>query len=296
MLSKLMVLIGCIAITSCSSSSDNNAGGSGISSYFAQSGDVITFNDHFNATYSNGQHASQDSVTKEYYGQVNSIPSKYAYTGDITSPYQLCITTDDDQIDGFEYSSMQDDVIVDDDMETFKRIDAQTKTGSTEPENVDVVNVGDMFTYYENSTLFDSTSAQETGNTVQSGTFTVVSQETMSVPAGTYDAFKIDFTMNITTTLPDNSSTSDFTGSAWFDTANGLPLKLVGTVNMTFNETGITATGESQRVLASYQSSANTANLQSTVQAVQTINTRSDLTRAFVVQQIIQTQFGAQAK
>ena len=291
MIKWLVIFIGCIAVTGCSSSDNNNVTDDGldIASYFDEQGDVITFNDHLDATYSNGSHATVDSITKEYYGQIGSIPSTYAYSGDISAPYLLRVTTEDDQIDGFKYSSMQKEEIVDDDLDTFKRIDAQTKTGIKEPDNVDVINVGDKFTYSENSTLFDSTSAQAVGNTVESGTFTVVAKETLSVPAGTYDSVKIDFDLKITTSLSGITDTAVFTGSSWFDATQGTPLKIAGTTNMTLNAKGLSAVATSERVLADYQSAtpANGSNIQSA-------SIRSGLTRSSIVRQILQTQLVVQ--
>jgi|GEM_PF-1238224 len=248
MIRWLALLVGSITLIACSSSDDSYTPGSGldISSYFDQQSDVITFNDHFEATYSNGERASGDSIKREYYGLVSTIPSKYSYNGAISAPYILRVDTEDGEIDGFEYSSMLDEEIIEDDLDTFKRIDARTKTGTDEPENLDAINIGDEFTFEDDSTLFDSKSAQVVGNEQESGTLTVSAFEPVSVPAGNYNnAVKINFVMNKTTTLRNITDTSDFQGSGWFDATTGLMLKLTGTLTLTLNEYGLTASGAS---------------------------------------------------
>jgi hypothetical protein len=297
--------IGCLVITGCSSSDDSSVPKSGpdISSYFDEPGEAITYNDHLQATYYDVMlteigSVTQDSVTKEYYGQVSSIPKKYEYTGDIPAPYTLCITTEDDDIDGFEYNSMQDEEIVDDNLKTFTRIDAQTKTGSEEPGNVENISVGDQYTYSENSTLFDSTSAQEVGSEVVSGTFTVESLEMVSVSAGNFNAIKVSFEMNVTTTLHNISDTSSFVGDSWFDATTVLPLKLTGTLDTTLNQEqqGVTATVTLTKDLADYQPAPGSTNGSTNVLAMQLTTVPTALTRAAVVKQILQAHPGLQIK
>jgi hypothetical protein len=123
------------------------------------------------------------------------------------------------------------------------------------------------------------------GSEAESGTLTVVSFETVSVPAGDYDTIKIDFTMNMSTTLHNITDTGDFSGSGWFDTATGMPVKMTGTLNMTLNEHGLTATATTERVLADFQPAANNAN----VQAMH-LTTPAVLSRATIIKQIWQVQ------
>jgi hypothetical protein len=189
---------------------------------------------------------------------------------------------------------MQDEEIVDDNLKTFKRIDAQTKTGSEEPVNVENISVGDQFTYSENSTLFDSTSAQEVGSEVVSGAFTVESLEMVSVPAGNYNAIKVNFEMNVTTTLHNINDTSNFVGASWFDATTVMPLKLTGTLDTTLNQEqqGVTATATLTKDLADYQPAPSSAN----VLAMQLSTVPTALTRAAVVKQILQAHPGLQIK
>lgn len=233
-----------------------------LSSYFDNPGETINYRDNFEATYSDGRGASGTSAITHNYGEVSSIPTKYSYSGDITGPYLLNVKTEDCVIDGFIYESSQGDEIVDDDLTTFTRIDAQTKTGSDEPTDIANIAVNDTFAFSEDSTLFDSATGLQVGNTVITGTLVVNAFEEVIVPAGTYNAVKVAIQMNSSNTIDSVTDTAIATGFGWFSVDQDLPLKLDLTLSLTISELGLTANATTGRVLTGYSpASNNTAQL-----------------------------------
>lgn len=236
------------------SSSVSGCSSPDVTSYFDTPGDILSYRDTFDATYSNGSRATAVFEIKHNYGEVSSIPAKYSYSGDIAGPYTLNVKTEDCEIDGFVYESSLGDDIIDDDLTTFKTIDAQTKTGSSEPADIASIALGDEYTFSEDSALFDSGSGLQVGNEVSNGTLVVLSFEEVTVPAGTYNAVKISFNSSGSTTLDGITDTANATGFGWFSVDQGLLLKLDLTLDLTLTESGLTANATSERVLTGYDS------------------------------------------
>jgi hypothetical protein len=255
-----------------------------LTSYFETLGDKLSHANHIEATYSDGQELILDSVSTENYGEVSSIPAKYSYSGDIPGPYALNVLTQDCVIDGFSYDSSQDEEIIEDDLETYKTIDAQTKTGDSEPADFANISVGDVFTFTEDSILFDSATGQEVGNEVSSSTLVVISFEEITVPAGTYDAVIFDLAISSSATKGNITDTATTTGLVWYEVNKKFPIKLVATLHVTINEFGLTADATSERVLTAYNPAVNNR-----AQIVSAKSTSYELTHYSLLNSIKQT-------
>jgi len=248
----------------CSSDDDDEAENTACSnldltSYFETQNYNLSYANHIEASYSNGLELILDSVSTENYGEVNSIPAKYSYSGDIPGPYILNVQTSDCVIDGFDYDTGQDEEIIEDDLETYKSIDHQTKTGFDEPTDLATVSVGDVFDFTENSSLFDSTTGLVVGNEASNGRLVAISIGEITVPAGTYNAVKFDFEFNVSTTKGNITDTATTTGTIWYAVTQEIPLKMVATLDQTINEFGVTANSTAERILTAYNPAANTS-------------------------------------
>ena len=246
------------SLSACGGGGGGNNTPINVTSYSEVTGDTLTYIDNTNATYSTGQTLSITQTEVFTASSVTTIPEIYSYPGGIAGPYILITNTEDGALDGYEYNAQDGREIVDDSLDTFTRIDAITASGSDDPENV---NIGDSFNFSENATLFDSASGAAVGNIETTGTFYVDSLINITVPAGQFQALRIDYTIDTTTTENGITDTASMVGSSWFDTNIGLFLKLTGDLTLTLNALGITATGNSERILQSYQVASGSGGL-----------------------------------
>jgi hypothetical protein len=238
------VLMGC-------SSSDNQGEelvlGDG---YDEKPGDVFTTSFALSAVLSNGQSLENSSTDVKTYTLVTAIPSKYGYSNAISGPYLLESTNEDGILDGLEYMTESGDFIIDDDMDYFTNIEYTTESGNEEPENI---YIGDKFSFSQNSTLFDSQSGIDSGYEITSINFSVLKEEQVTVPAGSFNAVKIGYSISSTTSTNNIIDTISGTGYGWFDTTNGFMLKLIiENGNMSLGEQNVTATFSAETILQSY--------------------------------------------
>ncbi len=181
-------------------------------------------------TFSTGQSDSYQNEDIKTYLEVDSIPSKYSYSGNITGPYKLEITTQGGVVDGHEYSSSTGVEIIDDNFEEFESVDFTDKQGSDTPDDIQF---GDSLEFYENATLFDSTSGEEVGSKVIEMTLQFVALENVTVLAGTFDAVKVSFEMTYEKNITGEQQEASTTGAMWLDIEHGYSLKSV--IEGTFN-------------------------------------------------------------
>ena len=223
------------------------------SSYIEKPGDIFTYQYSGDFSYSNGQTATLVWNQTDTYSQVDSIPAKYSYTGDISGPYILNTTTEDGALDGYEYISSLGTEIVDDNLETFTRIDAKTSAGDEDPENI---SIGDTYAFSENAILFDSNTGTEVGSEITNGNMSVIEKADVSVPAGSFQSIKITYNISSTKTVNSITDTYSMSGSVFYGTDNGADngylIKMTGSLNMTLNEYGLTAEGTSEIVLHNF--------------------------------------------
>ncbi len=224
--------------------------GSSVTSYCPRTGDIFDYRSRLKTEYSDGQTITLVQSEKFAYSQTDAIPDKYSYSGDIPGPYILDTTTTDGVVDGYHYMTLDGTVIIGDDLTTFMRVDAQTSSGSDEPEDV---SVGDDFTSHEESTLFDSNTAERIGTELIDGIYRVVTEETVTVPAGTFHCVKIDFEIEIVRTEKGVIDTMSTTGSIWYAMEKGFVTKLTGTTEITISEHDLTAITTIERVLTDYE-------------------------------------------
>ncbi len=214
-----------------------------------QAGDSYTYSTSMEVTYSNGQTASLSHTDVNTISQVNTIPSKYSYSGTISGPYLLDTGTEDGIIDSFEYSTIDGTEIIDDNLETFTRIDDTTVTGSGDPDNV---SIGDTFIYSENAKLFDTINGTQVGTRLIQADFIVEKTEQISIGANTYNCVKINFQMDETLTKNSITDTFNSTGSSWFELTSGVMIRIAINMSGTVNRYGLTFIATSSTELQNY--------------------------------------------
>lgn len=222
--------------------------------YDEKAGDIFTTSLTMDITYSNGQTASISSESVRTYSQVAEIPSKYNYSNAISGPYLLETTNEDGVLDGLEYMTLSGDSIIDDALDYYTSVEYTTEGGSEEPENI---YIGDKFSFFQNSTLFNSQTGVEAGYKIINMEFTVLSEEVVTVPAGVFNAVKIGYSISETRSENNIIDTLTGTGYGWFDTTNGYMLKMTIDGDMTLNEHDLTALFISETILQSYFISPN---------------------------------------
>jgi len=253
-----LLIILTILVTSCSGGgSDDSANqilvlGEG---YDEKAGDIFTTSLTMDITYSNGLTVSISSESVETYSQVDEIPSKYNYSNAISGPYLLETTKEDGVLDGLEYMTLSGDSIIDDDLDYYTNVEYTTESGSEEPENI---YIGDKFSFFQNTTLFNSQTGVEAGYKIINMEFTVLSEEVVTVPAGVFNAVKIGYSISETISENNIIDTVSGTGYGWFDTTNGYMLKMTADGDMTLSEHNLTASFISEVILQSYFISPNT--------------------------------------
>lgn len=253
-----LLIILTILVTSCSGGgSDDSANqilvlGEG---YDEKAGDIFTTSLTMDITYSNGLTVSISSESVETYSQVDEIPSKYNYSNAISGPYLLETTKEDGVLDGLEYMTLSGDSIIDDDLDYYTNVEYTTESGSEEPENI---YIGDKFSFFQNTTLFNSQTRVEAGYKIINMEFTVLSEEVVTVPAGVFNAVKIGYSISETISENNIIDTVSGTGYGWFDTTNGYMLKMTADGDMTLSEHNLTASFISEVILQSYFISPNT--------------------------------------
>jgi hypothetical protein len=254
---KYLILFVLILIQGCGGGGDSDSANQILvlgEGYDEKPGDVFTTSLTMSITYSNGQTAEVNSVSVETYSQVDEIPLKYNYSNAISGPYLLETTNEDGVLDGLEYMTLSGDSIIDDDLDYYTSAEYTTESGSEEPENI---YIGDKFSFYQNSTLFNSQTGIEAGYKIINMEFTVLSEEIITVPAGEFNAAKIGYSISETWSENNIIDTSSGTGYGWFDTTNGYMLKMTADGDMTLNEYAVTASFSAEIILLSYFISPN---------------------------------------
>jgi hypothetical protein len=223
--------------------------------YDEKAGDVFTTSFTLDATFSNGQSGRNSFTAVKTYSQVSIIPSKYGYSLSKNGPFLLETTDEDGVLDGLEYMTESGRFIIDDDLDYFTSVEYTTESGSEEPENI---YIGDKFSFIQNSTLFDSQSGVDAGYEITNIDFSVLREEQVTVPAGSFNAVKIGYSISSTISKNNIVDTVSGTGSGWFDTTNGFMLKLIiEDGNMTLSEQNVTASFSAETILQSYSISQN---------------------------------------
>lgn len=238
--------------------------------YDEKAGDSFTTSLSMSATYSNGQTAEINSVSVSTYSQVDEIPAKYNYSNAVSGPYLLETTNKDGVLDELEYMTLSGEFIIEDELDYFTNVEYTTESGSDEPENI---YIGDKFSFYQNSTMFNSQTGIEAGYKIVNMEFTVLSEEVIAVPSGEFNAAKIGYSISETWSENNIVDTLSATGYGWFDTANGYMLKMTADGDMTLNEHALTATFSSEIILQSFFISPSMAsNMAARIMPIKTLS------------------------
>ena len=246
-LSLVLVLVGC-------GGSDSSSSIVLGETYDEKDGDVFTMSYVLDVIYSNDQTFKDNFENVETYLQVSEIPSKYGYSNSITGPYLLKVTQNDGVIDMLDYMSNSGESIIDDDLDYYTNIEYTTSTGIEEPENV---SIGDKFNYNQNSILFDSQTGAEAGYEIIDVQLSIINTEPISIPAGDFNAVKMNYSFLYTTSINNVVDTFTSTGYMMIDTAKGYLLQMILEGEMTLNELDLTAILTSKVTLKNYYISPN---------------------------------------
>lgn len=275
----LPILFG-IVLSGCGGSSGSDNQGEELvlgDGYDEKPGDVFTTSFAIDATFSNGQSSASSSIQVKTYSQVSIIPSKYGYSLSTNGPFLLETTKEDGVLDGLKYMNESGNFIIDDGLDSFSSVEYTTKSGSEEPENI---YIGDNFSFNQNSTLFNSQSGAEVGYEITDINFSVLKEEQITVPAGSFNAVKIGYRFSSTISENNILNTLSGTGYGWFDTTNGFMLKLITeNGNISLGKQNVTATYSDETILQSYliaqSSSKNKAIIVKKAKLLQPIDIKS---------------------
>ena len=162
------------------------------------------------------------------YQQVDSIPSKYGYSGSIAGPYIMeTISTDGGNTTVIYMNSVE--TIISDDSSFFTSIDSSTSTGGSLPPDM-VINKEYPFSSTEDLFISDSslgTVGTNVGTKTTVWSTTALGVENVTVPAGTYEALKTEDSSTVTFTMDSGATqTTTSSGNTWFGKGTGTVKKV----------------------------------------------------------------------
>ncbi len=162
------------------------------------------------------------------YQQVDSIPSKYGYSGSIAGPYIMeTISTDGGNTTVIYMNSVE--TIINDDSSYFTSIDSSTFTGGSLPLDM-VINKEYSFSSTEDLFISDSslgTVGTKVGTKTTEWSTTALVVENVSVPAGTFEALKTADSSIVTFTFDSGETqTTTSSGNTWFGKGTGTVKKV----------------------------------------------------------------------
>jgi hypothetical protein len=247
----LSALLGIILFACGGGGGGGGGGGTGNSdSQATYSLDYMTYNPSkvysFQETEDDGSGDPRVTDVTYSYQQVDSIPTKYGYSGTIAGPYTLeTISTDGGNNTVIYMDSAE--TIISDDSSFFTSIDSSTSTGGSLPPDM-VINKTYSFSSTED--LFNSDPISDTwalgekiGSKKTDWSTRVVGVENVTVPAGTFEALKTADASTVTYTF-DNGATQTTTssGNTWFGKGTGTVKKVSSNSTVISDGTSSTTT------------------------------------------------------
>jgi len=212
--------------------------------------DIIYSNDYtnrdvnkvytFKQTQIDGNNTQSENTISYRYAQVNTIPSKYNYSGSIPGPY----TVETMQLDGvdksFTYISSSG-IIISDDSTVFTNIDHSESVGTIPPDWT----VGTVYSKTSTEDLFRSTTGIQVGTKTTEYTLKALGVENVTVPAGTFQSVKTEETSEITYTYAGFTEIRTATWSFWYSSN-------LGYVKITSNTTVVSTEGSDPPITSTY--------------------------------------------
>jgi len=247
-LNKYLVLVIIILLHSCGGSSGDNdplfTSGNGEKvgeEYDEKPGDEFTYIVTTDFEFSTGLSTKNSYVDVSTYSQLAEIPSKYNYSGSVSGPYLLETQVSDGELDRLVYNTLTGQELVNDSLDIYTSTDYSTRSGDEEEKEF---RIDDHLSFTVNNTLFDSSTGEEIGYEITEEVFDVLLVETITIPAGTFEAVKIKG--KITETRSESGVEDVFTadGYLWYDINSGFDLKTEATGSGSLNilSKGLTAT------------------------------------------------------
>jgi hypothetical protein len=162
------------------------------------------------------------------YQQVDSIPSKYGYSGTIAGPYIMETISPDGGNNTVIYMNSAE-TIISDDSSFFTSIDSSTSTGGSLPPDM-VINKEYSFSSTEDLFISDSslgTVGTKVGTKKTDWSTTAVGVENVTVPAGTFEALKTEDSSTVAYTMDSGATqTTTSSGNTWFGKGTGTVQKI----------------------------------------------------------------------
>lgn len=249
----LMMMGGCGGGSSSSSSDAKSADSALIleEPYQEKSGDTFTRSLTTNNNFLTRRPETYHSLFSNSISTVNEIPQKYGYSNAIAGPYLLDTTTSGNDISSLRYSTPAGELIIGDSLTTFTNIEYTTQRGSDAPNNI---RIGDTFDSYENTRLFDSSTGEDIGYETFNMGFTVIAQESITTPAGEFNAVRLHLTTEYSS-VTDRTISYSGSGQAWYDTNLGLLIKT--SHDLEYSGPSLNGTSSSVSELQAYSLSQN---------------------------------------
>ncbi|HVN72276.1 MAG TPA: hypothetical protein VMU10_09690, partial [Desulfomonilia bacterium] len=176
---------------------------------------VYTFEETTDVT---GNPTPNTSTLTYSYNTAQTIDSKYEYKGTVAGPFLVESVYANGTLSAITYSSFGTPIIYDD-TSSFINYDSQTTStsGSLPPDWT----IGTEYTYsiladLLNSDLSKGTIGVKIGTKDTESTLKALSMESITVPAGTYQAIKTYETQVYTITTSSGTTTIDSTITSWY--------------------------------------------------------------------------------
>lgn len=206
--------------------------------YIPEDGDQITTQMTFHLTDVDGNSLGDSTYNKTIlFNHVNTLPELYAYQHADSGPYlrsesfkiqpNAPIKTRDISF----YTLTNDpDLLISHDVndQYYSTAEFNQSTNTSTDQQDDLMIAGEVITKVERNILFDDSTSIEIGIDTNSLTLTALSNEEITIPAGTFNSAKANFQgdsrIEIYTHLS-GSSLQSATGTYWFDVDTGSTLK-----------------------------------------------------------------------
>ena len=226
--------------SSSGTSSSQQASSVNMGSYYytEQAGDTFTFNKNIVLSAAD-QSAETDITRTSSFTLIDEIPVAYDYSGDLSGPYLLKTIDEDGETISVTYYTQDGTKIIDDDLETYTSIDGDnTYTGDDQSA---IMTFDDEYHVGSAEQLFYSTTAAPVGTRTIDMTIEALDIVSVTVPAGTCEAVKIETASSVTETINGISETTEIAGYVWYGEHVGM-VKSEFTYTQTVSDIEITTT------------------------------------------------------
>ncbi len=252
----LCVLAGSLLLSACWNPSEPPAALLA-ETYVEKPGDSFSWSTTLQSAVAGGSPATTVSTLTLDYAQADAIPSKYAYSGRIAGPYLVAQRSLDASPLGAVYMDANAGTIIDDDLSYYISSDYLSYQGVARPRNA---SLGDNYHYGETATLFDSLTGNEVGQRKTELHLHVLDGDSLTVPAGNYNALRIAMETTIVTQINGDTVTETATGYLWLEQDQGVLLRrTIDNGRVVYASDGSVVSYQSDTVLQDYHRNSGAA-------------------------------------